>query len=103
VVLAEADVPVTGYANNVVKRAVTGAGRAGKEGVHRMVKAILGLAAIAGPLDASDALALAVCHANRTAAGAAASGSGGLAPSVAAAIERQRASERARSRRPGAR
>lgn len=115
VVLAEAGIPVTGYANNVVKRAVTGAGRAGKEGVHRMVKAILGLAAIEGPLDASDALALAVCHANAcgiaAAAGAAAAGPAALpgssgvgrsrlAPSVAAAIEALRARERAR---PGSR
>jgi len=111
VVLAEAGVPVTGYANNVVKRAVTGAGRAGKEGVHRMVKAILGLAAIEGPLDASDALALAVCHANACGPaaavggppaardairGARGAGPGRLAQSITAAIEAQRARERAR-------
>jgi len=79
---------------------------------------VLGLAAIDGPLDASDALALAVCHANAcgpaAAAGAAATGrtvaagrggavGGRLAPSVTAAIAALRARERARPRRPGAR
>jgi crossover junction endodeoxyribonuclease RuvC len=68
VVLAEAGIPVRGYANNSVKRSVTGSGRAGKTRVLAMVRAILGdVAGLAdgarGPaLDASDALALAICH-----------------------------------------
>ena len=48
VVVAEAGLPVTGYANNVVKRAVTGAGRAGKERVQAMVMRLLGLVEATG-------------------------------------------------------
>jgi crossover junction endodeoxyribonuclease RuvC len=62
-VLAQHGVAVTGYANNVVKRAVTGAGRAGKERVRDMVVRLLALEVAPGALDASDALALALCHA----------------------------------------
>jgi len=101
VVVAEAGVPVTGYANNVVKRAVAGAGRAGKESVHKMVRAVLGLASIEGPLDASDALALAICHHHqRTFAGLSSSGAapGRLAPRVEAAIAAAKAEETAKSR-----
>ena len=45
-----------------VKAAVTGDGRAGKEQVAAMVRRILDLAEPPRPADASDALALAVCH-----------------------------------------
>ena len=112
VVLAEAGVAVSGYTNNVVKRAVTGAGRAGKERVRTMVRAILGLTSLSGPLDASDALALAVCrHHARGAPGAAgtardadaspstglrASPAGRYAPRVEAAVRAMRAKEAAR-------
>lgn len=101
VVLAEAGLDVTGYANNVVKRAVAGAGRAGKTSVHAMTKAILGLATITGPLDASDALALAICHHHALAAGAAAgraAPAGRLAPRIEAAIAAQRAADLAKDR-----
>lgn len=106
VVLADAGIPVTGYANNVVKRAVAGAGRAGKESVRAMVKAALGLATIDGPLDASDALALAICHHHQRtvprAAGVAATKSR-LPPRVQAAIDAMKSAERARApRRPRA-
>ena len=109
VVLADAGIPVTGYANNVVKRAVAGAGRAGKESVRAMVKVALGLATVDGPLDASDALALAICHHHQRAVPRAtgmtgvASAAGRLAPRVAAAIAALRTSERAHApRRPRA-
>lgn len=109
VVLADAGIPVRGYANNVVKRAVTGAGRAGKERVQSMVKAVLGLRALSGPLDASDALALAICHwhqrspAMGIAAGPAPShvaGSppGTYSPRIVAAIAAAKAAEAARRR-----
>ncbi len=62
VVVAEAGVEATGYANNVVKRAVAGAGRATKEQVQAMVVRLLGLRTAPEALDASDALALAICH-----------------------------------------
>jgi crossover junction endodeoxyribonuclease RuvC len=104
VVLAEAGVLVSGYTNNVVKRAVTGAGRAGKERVRTMVRAILALQSLSGPLDASDALALAICrHHARGAAGAAegihatgAAPAGRYAPRVEAALRAMRAQEAAR-------
>lgn len=110
VVLAEAGIPVTGYANNVVKRAVAGAGRAGKESVRAMVKVALGLATIDGPLDASDALALAICHHHQrsvprasTGSSAGAASPGRLAPRVQAALDALRTKEKARApRRPRA-
>ena len=54
------------YSATIVKQTVTGSGRAEKEQVQRMVKAILGGSAKT-PLefereDASDALAVAICH-----------------------------------------
>lgn len=117
VVLAEAGVPVSSYANNVVKRAVSGSGRAGKTRVQAMTKAVLGLASLEGPFDASDALALAICHhhagtlagLSQTASrGASRSGSrlatgsapaGKYAPRVEAAILAQRESDAKRRRR----
>lgn len=47
-----------------VKQAVVGYGRASKEQVQLMVKAILNLTAIPKPDDAADALAVAICHAH---------------------------------------
>lgn len=49
-----------------VKAAVTGYGSAGKTQVATMVARILGLAELPKPADASDALAIALCHAWRT-------------------------------------
>ena len=60
--VTESGVPVTSYPPAVVKRAVTGSGRAEKPQVARMVAAILGLPA-PPPADAADALAVALCHA----------------------------------------
>jgi crossover junction endodeoxyribonuclease RuvC len=56
-------VPIHEYAAREVKQAVTGAGGAEKAQVEAMVKRLLG---IEGKLqsDASDALAVAVCHAH---------------------------------------
>jgi len=99
VVVAEAGLPVTGYANNVVKRAVTGAGRAGKERVQAMVMRLLGLAEQPETLDASDALALALCHLQQAGSGVLGGGSRGqtaaapgISPRIAAAL---RAADRA--------
>lgn len=57
-------VPCTGYTPQQVKAAVCGNGRASKEQVARMVKTLLGLAEEPAPDHASDALAVAMCHAN---------------------------------------
>jgi crossover junction endodeoxyribonuclease RuvC len=57
-------VPVFEYAPRLVKQAVTGSGAAEKEQVRRMVRLLLGLGAGPLSLDASDALAVAICHAH---------------------------------------
>ena len=61
---AEAGVPAAEYAPAEVKRAVVGYGRADKRQVQQMVALLLGLDTPPSPLDASDALAVAVCHAH---------------------------------------
>jgi crossover junction endodeoxyribonuclease RuvC len=58
-------VPCSGYTPQQVKGAVCGSGRAGKDQVGRMVKALLGLEREPWPDHAADALAVAICHANR--------------------------------------
>ena len=61
-VLAKAGVPIHEYEPARVKRAVTGRGRADKQQVALMIKALLGLRELPGA-DATDALAVAVTHA----------------------------------------
>jgi len=63
VACAAADVSCGEYPPATVKQAVCGYGRADKEQVQRMVKAILGLAELPRPNHAADALAVAICHA----------------------------------------
>lgn len=58
-----AGLPVFGYAPALVKKTVTGSGRASKEQVQRMVCALVGLKSLPR-LDAADALAVAVAHAH---------------------------------------
>jgi crossover junction endodeoxyribonuclease RuvC len=58
----QAGVPVTAYSPAEVKRAVVGYGRAEKQQVQHMVCLLLGLATVPSPYDASDALAVAICH-----------------------------------------
>jgi crossover junction endodeoxyribonuclease RuvC len=64
VAAAESELPVYEYAPATVKLAVTGRGRASKEQVQLMVRVLCGLATMPPP-DASDALAIALCHARR--------------------------------------
>jgi len=52
------------YSALEIKKAVTGYGQADKEQVQTMVRSLLGLDDDAIPLDASDALAAAICHLN---------------------------------------
>ncbi|MDN3513562.1 MAG: crossover junction endodeoxyribonuclease RuvC [Candidatus Brocadia sp.] len=59
---ASANIPITEYAATVIKKAVVGNGNAQKEQVQEMVKIILALPEIPEPRDASDALAIAICH-----------------------------------------
>jgi crossover junction endodeoxyribonuclease RuvC len=57
---AQAGIQVRSYSPSTIKQAVTGTGRAEKDQVGRMVAVLLGLR-IEGRLDASDALAAAIC------------------------------------------
>ena len=59
---AEANLPVFEYSPLEVKSAVTGYGRAEKPQVQQMVRALLKLNVPPEPFDASDALAVAICH-----------------------------------------
>jgi crossover junction endodeoxyribonuclease RuvC len=61
-VLGEHGIPVRSYPPASVKRAVAANGRAAKEQVARMVGAILGAKGLKEPLDATDALAVAIAH-----------------------------------------
>ncbi len=54
------------YTPREVKKSVVGSGGASKEQVQRMVYTILNLGARDVPLDATDALAVAICHENRS-------------------------------------
>ncbi|MBE6367392.1 MAG: crossover junction endodeoxyribonuclease RuvC [Lentisphaerae bacterium] len=60
--LAENAIPAYAYAPNVAKRAVTGASTARKEQVALMMANEFGIAVSDIPNDATDALALAICH-----------------------------------------
>ena len=57
--------PVREATPNEVKSAIAGYGAADKEQVQRMVQLVLGMAELPHPDDAADALAIAVCIANR--------------------------------------
>jgi crossover junction endodeoxyribonuclease RuvC len=59
---SQAGLPVIAYSPAEVKRAVVGYGRAEKHQVQHMVCLLLGLATAPTPYDASDALAIAICH-----------------------------------------
>lgn len=62
---ARAGLPFAAYAPTAIKQALVGTGRADKDQVQHMVRMLLGLRE---PLaaDASDALAVAICHAHTT-------------------------------------
>jgi crossover junction endodeoxyribonuclease RuvC len=59
----QARIPVTEYSPKKVKQSITGNGNADKEQVWKMIQRILGLeSGEISYLDASDALAVAICH-----------------------------------------
>ena len=64
VAAAEANLAIFEYSPAEVKSAVTGYGRAEKPQVQQMVCALLKLAVGPEQYDASDALAVAICHAH---------------------------------------
>jgi len=59
---AAAGLEVSEYAPLSIKSAVVGYGRAEKQQVQHMVTRLLNLAELPEPADASDALAIAICH-----------------------------------------
>lgn len=56
------EIPITEYAPKKVKQSVTGNGNASKEQVARMLMALLAIKEMPKLLDATDALAVALCH-----------------------------------------
>jgi crossover junction endodeoxyribonuclease RuvC len=58
-------IPCAAYTPQQVKGAVCGSGRADKDQVGRMVRALLALADVPKADHTSDALAVAICHVNR--------------------------------------
>ena len=58
------NVPLIEYSATRIKKSLTGNGRASKNQVRRMVVVRLNLASEPEPLDVSDGLAAALCHAN---------------------------------------
>jgi crossover junction endodeoxyribonuclease RuvC len=61
-IAAERQLPIAGYAPATVKQSVVGHGRASKDQVAYLVRALLSLRRVPEP-DAADALAIAICHA----------------------------------------
>jgi crossover junction endodeoxyribonuclease RuvC len=59
---ATAGLEVAEYSPLSIKSSVVGYGRAEKQQVQHMVTLLLGLTAAPEPMDASDALAIAICH-----------------------------------------
>lgn len=59
---AKAGIPVMMHTPSEVKASVTGSGRANKAQVALMVQKVLNLDTIPKPVDATDALALAICN-----------------------------------------
>jgi crossover junction endodeoxyribonuclease RuvC len=53
---------VVEYSPNQVKQAIAGDGAADKQQMERMVQTLLGIARPLRPVDAADAVALALCH-----------------------------------------
>ena len=75
VVMAEsaaAGCEVAEYSPNEIKEAVAGSGSADKQQVAEMVRVLLGLSETLRPADASDAVAVALCHLSRLGPAAAA-------------------------------
>lgn len=83
----EGGYPLVEYAPAEIKLAVVGYGRAEKTQVGEMVRLLLGLAEAPEPNDASDALAVAICHVHSQ---------GGAALAAAIAREARPAGGRAR-------
>jgi crossover junction endodeoxyribonuclease RuvC len=101
--LARAGLAVAEYTPLQVKEAVAGWGAAPKPQVARMVRTLLGGAAVEGHDDVADACAVAVCHHHRARLSGAARGPAvatGMTAGLAAAVARARASSGGRGESP---
>ncbi len=67
---ASAGCEVVEYSPNEIKQAVAGSGAAGKDEMSTMVQTLLRLPERLSPVDAADAVAVALCHAARLPVGA---------------------------------
>lgn len=63
---AEAGLPVFRYSPAQAKQQVTGSGNSTKQRVQEMVKMLIGIQDVSRSTDATDALAIAICHLNQT-------------------------------------
>jgi crossover junction endodeoxyribonuclease RuvC len=61
---AQAQIPAHSYSPREIKASVAGFGAASKQQIQQMVRSLLDLDVIPEPADASDALAVALCHAH---------------------------------------
>ncbi len=94
----EGGYPLVEYAPAEIKQAVVGYGRAEKRQVGEMVRLLLGLTDIPEPHDASDALAVAICHIHS--AGGAAAAAHAAEPTNPARPRTKRAPKSWREYRP---
>lgn len=62
---AQRELPIVSFSPRTIKASVVGRGSATKEQVQFMIQKLLGLSEPPKPLDASDALAAALCYLNR--------------------------------------
>lgn len=83
---AEAEVEIVGYEPATVKKAVCGNGRASKGQIQQMVKVLLGLDKAPATDHEADALAMAICHINRTRRGLSNDPKKNLPPAVLEAL-----------------
>lgn len=79
---AQAQIPAHSYSPREVKASVVGFGGASKQQVQQMVSSLLGLSEFPEPADASDALAVALCHAHVSRARARLAGATAMKPSA---------------------
>jgi crossover junction endodeoxyribonuclease RuvC len=56
------NIPTHSYSATMIKKMITGAGRAGKDQIQRTIAQEMGLAEPPQPSDVADALAVALCH-----------------------------------------
>ncbi|HET9320912.1 MAG TPA: crossover junction endodeoxyribonuclease RuvC [Bryobacteraceae bacterium] len=63
--VAQRGIPIFEYAPAEIKQSVTSYGRGTKQQIQEMVRLQFGLSAPPQPVDAADALAIAICHAAR--------------------------------------